>query len=108
MLLLTNLVYANSSQVVAVAAKLGVSPAQLLLKWGLQRGTSVIPKAYTPSHIADNFAVAHIPDLSEADMTAISDIRKGQEKIRFINAKNHWGFDIYDPPADDPTEEPAL
>lgn len=46
-----------------------------------------------------------IPDLSDDDMAMINDIRKDQEKMRFINAKNHWGFDIYDPPLDDPTEE---
>lgn len=91
-------------QVASVAERLQVTPAQVLLKWALQRGTSVIPKAYTASHITDNFAVSDIANLSQEDMMAINDIRKGKPSIRYINAKNHWGFDIYDPPEDDPTE----
>lgn len=82
-----------------------MSPAQVLLKWGLQRGTSVIPKAYTPSHIVDNLAVLKLANLTEEDMCAINDIRKGEGEVRFINGVSHWGFDIYKPAADDPTEE---
>ncbi|TQS32923.1 hypothetical protein Golomagni_06748, partial [Golovinomyces magnicellulatus] len=93
--------------VISIAERLQLTPAQVLLKWGLQRGTSVIPKAYTESHIADNFAAKDLPDLSAYDMATINDIRKGQENVRYINAKNHWGFDIYDPPRDDPTEAEA-
>lgn len=83
-----------------------MSPAQLLLKWGLQRGTSVIPKAYTPSHIIDNIAVLELPDLPKEDCVLIDEIRKGQGEVRFINYVSHWGFDIYNPGPEDPTEEP--
>lgn len=85
-----------------------MSPGQVLLKWGLQRGTSVIPKAYTPSHIADNFAVLELPDLTREDCTAIDEIRKEHGEVRFINYLSHWGFDIYSPGPEDPTEEPEI
>ena len=31
--------------------------AQLLLRWGVQSGFSVIPKSITPSHIKENFDI---------------------------------------------------
>jgi D-xylose reductase len=41
----------------AVAAAKGRSPAQVVLRWGIQRGVSVIPKSSNPAHIAENFDV---------------------------------------------------
>ncbi|KAJ6788577.1 hypothetical protein PWT90_05336 [Aphanocladium album] len=35
----------------------GKSPQQILIRWGLQRGTSVIPKTVTPERILANFDV---------------------------------------------------
>ncbi|TQV92645.1 alcohol dehydrogenase [Cordyceps javanica] len=92
----------------SIAEKHGITPAQVLLKWGLQRGTSVIPKAYTPSHIAENFATLALPNLSNEDCTTIDQVRKNEGEVRFINYLSHWGFDIYRPGPEDPTEEPEV
>ena len=43
-----------------IAEAHGVSPAQVLLQWGLSRGTAVIPKSTTPAHIEDNLAAADL------------------------------------------------
>lgn len=43
--------------VTAVAAEVGRSPAQVLVRWAIQRGTSVIPKSVTPSRIDANYDV---------------------------------------------------
>jgi len=43
--------------VTALAAKCGKSPAQVMLRWGLQKGRSVIPKSTKPNRIAENIAV---------------------------------------------------
>lgn len=40
-------------EVAAVAAAEGVTPAQALLLWGLQRGCAVIPKAVQAAHLAE-------------------------------------------------------
>ncbi|KAI7851332.1 NADP-dependent oxidoreductase domain-containing protein [Circinella umbellata] len=41
--------------VAEIAKKYDASPAQILISWGIQRGTSVIPKSVTPSRIEENF-----------------------------------------------------
>ena len=41
----------------AVAANHGKSPAQVMLRWGIQEGRSVIPKSVKPARIAENFDV---------------------------------------------------
>lgn len=38
----------------AIAKELGATPAQVLLSWGVQRGTSVIPKATSSEYISEN------------------------------------------------------
>jgi len=48
-------------KLVALASKLGVTPAQLALAWLLQRpGVMAIPKATQPAHVRENRAAADI------------------------------------------------
>lgn len=47
----------ENAAVVAVAAAHGVTPAQAVLKWGLQRtGGAVLPRSTNSSHMAENLA----------------------------------------------------
>ena len=56
-----------------LAAAKGVSPAQLVLRWALQRGISVVPKSTQPARLAQNLAVAAaVPALSEAEMAEMA------------------------------------
>jgi alcohol dehydrogenase (NADP+) len=45
-------------QVVALAGQRGLTPAQLLLAWGIGCGTAVIPKSMQPARLAENLAAA--------------------------------------------------
>jgi diketogulonate reductase-like aldo/keto reductase len=65
-----------------IAEAHGKSPAQVMLRWGLQHGRSVIPKSTKPSRIAENIDVFDF-DLSADEMAAIdaldTDRRGGPE-----------------------------
>ncbi|XP_070807442.1 glyoxal reductase-like [Pituophis catenifer annectens] len=51
----------------AVAQRQGRTPAQVLLRWALHRGVSVIPKSASPRRVAENGQLWSW-DLSQADM----------------------------------------
>jgi len=51
----TNSPLAKDQTLAKIAEAKGKTTAQVLLVWGLQRGTSVIPKSVTASRIEDNF-----------------------------------------------------
>jgi diketogulonate reductase-like aldo/keto reductase len=38
----------------AVADALGITPAQVIISWHVQRGTVVLPKSVTPSRVVEN------------------------------------------------------
>jgi len=57
--------------VVAAASRLGVTPAQVILRWHLERGTLPLPKSATPSRQAENLAAAGL-DLLPGEVDAIT------------------------------------
>ena len=56
-----------------IAEKVGKTPAQVVLRWGLQRGTSVLPKSTNFDRLRSNLEVTEW-SLSEEDMKALSSI----------------------------------
>jgi 2,5-diketo-D-gluconate reductase A len=60
---------------VDIAQKLGVSVAQVVIRWHLQRGYSVIPKSTHPERIDQNADVFNF-SLSDDDMRAITDLNR--------------------------------
>ncbi|KAJ9457963.1 Aldose reductase A [Diplonema papillatum] len=72
-----------------ISKEIGQSPAHVLLRWGLQRGTAVIPKSVTPARIATNFDLFSF-ELSEAQMKAINDLKKPGLDGCFNHPKTPW------------------
>jgi diketogulonate reductase-like aldo/keto reductase len=60
-----------------IARAHGKSPAQVMLRWGLQHGRSVIPKSTKPSRIAENIDVFDL-ELSADEMAAIDGLETGR------------------------------
>jgi diketogulonate reductase-like aldo/keto reductase len=64
--------------IVSIAQRSGKTPAQVLLAWGIQRGSAVLTGSVTPARIRENFDVTAIPD------SAIEDISERLEtRVRF-------------------------
>ncbi len=60
-----------------ISKALGKSPAQVVLRWHVQRGDIIFPKSVTPERIKSNFELFDF-DLDGSDMDAISALDKGE------------------------------
>jgi diketogulonate reductase-like aldo/keto reductase len=60
-----------------VATAHGKTPAQVMLRWGIQHGRSVIPKSTKPNRIAENIDVFDL-ELTPDDMAAIDALDTGR------------------------------
>ncbi len=61
----------------AAAAHHGKSAAQVLLRWGVQRGTSVVPKTSKKERLTENLAVFDF-ELTEEEMSAIGQLNRNR------------------------------
>lgn len=71
-----------------IAGRHDASPAQVLIRWAIQRGTSVIPKSVDSRRIRENLAAADL-ELSDDDMARIAQLDRG---FRYIDGKT-WEVD---------------
>jgi len=64
--------------ITAIAKRVDKTPAQVLLAWGIQRGTALLTTSKTPSRIKENFDVSTIPE------DAMREISEGiKSRVRF-------------------------
>ncbi|HZY64325.1 MAG TPA: aldo/keto reductase [Rubrobacteraceae bacterium] len=61
-----------------IAGKVGKTPAQVVLRWHIQRGDIVFPKSVTPSRIKENFELFDF-ELEQGDVDEISALDKGED-----------------------------
>jgi diketogulonate reductase-like aldo/keto reductase len=52
----------DDALIVSIAQRFGKTPAQVLLAWGIQRGTAVLTGSVTPARIRENFDVTALPE----------------------------------------------
>lgn len=69
-----------------IAAETSRTPAQVLLRWGVQRGTAVIPKTSSQERMIENISIFDF-ELSDAQMQEISALDQG----RRFNDPGHFG-----------------
>ncbi|MFJ3407892.1 aldo/keto reductase [Promicromonospora sp. NPDC090134] len=62
---------------VEIAERVGRTPAQVTLRWHLQRGDIVFPKSVTRSRVEENFALFDF-ELGDAEMSALGALNRDQ------------------------------
>ena len=76
---------------VDLAKSYNTTPAQIILAWGMQRGTIVIPKSIHEDRILENLGALDIR-LSEDDVKSITEMDK---KARFNDPGKSWGVHLF-------------
>ncbi len=66
-----------------IAERHNISPAQVLIRWAIHRGTAVIPKSVRPGRIAENLVAAEI-SLAPEDLQQIEGLEKHR---RYVHGK---------------------
>ncbi|WP_133492299.1 aldo/keto reductase [Alcanivorax sp. 24] len=70
--------------IMEIAERHQASPAQVLIRWATQRGTSVIPKSVNPERLRQNLAAADL-ELDDRDMDRIAALDKHR---RYVSGAN--------------------
>ena len=84
--------------VTKAAARLGKTPAQILLRWGVQRGTAIIPKTSKAGRLAENIAILDF-QLNDSEMQGIAALnanRRYNDPAVFCEAAFNTFYPIYD------------
>ncbi|MBO0677651.1 aldo/keto reductase [Mycolicibacterium sp. S2-37] len=68
----------DDPEVTRIAEATGKTPAQVVLRWHIQRGDIVFPKSVTPKRIEENLALFDF-ELGDADIDALSALDKGED-----------------------------
>ncbi len=88
----------GAAPVMVAADTHGKTPAQVLLKWGIQRGTAIIPKTTKPERMRENLNIDDF-ELSQVEMAAISALnlnRRFNDPGSFTEAAFNTFHPIYD------------
>jgi len=60
-----------------IAENVGRTPAQVVLRWQIQRGNVVFPKSVTPERIRENFEIFDF-ELEDSDLERIDELDRGE------------------------------
>lgn len=78
-----------------IAEKLGRTPAQVAMRYLLQRGIVVLAKSYTPARIKQNLQIFDF-QLNEEDMKTLDGLNKNMRYIQTPQWKDHPKYPFHD------------
>jgi 2,5-diketo-D-gluconate reductase A len=67
----------NDPVIDSIAKRVGKTPAQVVLRWHIERGDIIFPKSVTPSRVKENFDIFDF-ELPAGDVAEISALNSGQ------------------------------
>ncbi|KAF4577462.1 hypothetical protein EYR40_003002 [Pleurotus pulmonarius] len=78
-----------------IASELGITPAQVIISWHIQRGTIVLPKSVHASRVEENFKVTALP---QEAFDRLENAATAHPPQRVFNPSKNWGldFDVFD------------
>ena len=82
----------------AAAQRVNRTPAQVVLRWGVQRGTAIIPKTNKVTRLLENLALFDF-ELNSTEMIAISELntdRRFNDPAVFCDLAFNKFYPIYD------------
>ncbi len=79
-------------QVVAIGKNHSKSPAQIVLRWAIQRNTIVIPKSLSPDNLKQNIDIYDF-ELSTEEMDTLNKLDK---KMRVVDPYEWWKIPYFD------------
>lgn len=84
--------------VTAAAQRLGRTPAQIVLRWGVQRGTAIVPKTSRPERLAENLALFDfaLTDDEMNDLSSLDQHRRFNDPGAFCEPAFGTFFPIYE------------
>ena len=68
--------------ILAVAARVGKTPAQVLLAWAVQRGTAILTTPQTPARAQENFDITALPEDAFAEINAIQTRQRFNQVVK--------------------------
>ena len=68
----------DDETITGIADRIGRTPAQVALRWHIQRGDIVFPKTVTPERMRENFDIFDF-ELSDDDMSTITGLDRGEQ-----------------------------
>jgi diketogulonate reductase-like aldo/keto reductase len=89
----------NEETIVEIAKAHGKTPAQVILRWHLQKGSIAIPGSTNPAHIRENLALFDF-ELTNEEMQSLSALDTGIPSFDFSNADEDQNFGSFSAPMD--------
>jgi D-xylose reductase len=88
----------DTPEVLAAAVRHARTPVQILLRWGIQRGTTVIPKTSSRARLVENRALFdfHLSDEEMAAISALNQNRRFNDPGEFCEKAFNTFFPIYE------------
>ncbi|KAF9783169.1 NADP-dependent oxidoreductase domain-containing protein [Thelephora terrestris] len=75
---------------IKIAKELGITPAQVIISWHVQRGVVVLPKSVHEGRIRENFEIVALPQ-EDFDLIERAAVSKAPQRV--INPSKEWGLD---------------